>query len=77
MKVVVAKVDEVLFDEQARSLAVPGAEGQLQVLPHHMPFITTLGRGIVRVQPQEGSEQSFPIDSGILEVHSDGATVIL
>ena len=77
MRVVIAKVDEVLFDGQARSLAVPGAEGQMEVLPRHMPLITTLTQGLVRVRPEQGEEKSFSIKEGVLEVRSDGATVIL
>ena len=76
MKVVIAKVDEVLFEGEARSLVVPGSEGQMEILGHHMPLITTLARGEIRVEVG-GQKRRFPIESGILEVRGDGATVIL
>ena len=78
MKVVIAKVDEVLFEGDAYSLTVPGADGEMTVLGHHMPLITTLKQGVVSVRTAPNAEpQTFPISGGVLEVRSDGATVIL
>ena len=76
MKVVIAKVDENLYDGEATSLTVPGAAGEMTVLPEHMPIMTTLKQGTITVRGPEG-EKTFDIESGVLEVRRDGATVIL
>lgn len=77
MHVVIARVDETLFDGEAHSLTVPAAEGVMTVLGHHMPLVTTLKQGsaVVHVAGEENRE--FPVDGGVLEVRADGATVIL
>ena len=75
MHVVIAKVDENLFDGEAVSMTVPGSEGEMTVLTHHEPFITTLKKGTITVRSPEA--QTFEIESGILEVNPQGATVIL
>jgi F-type H+-transporting ATPase subunit epsilon len=78
MHVIIAKVNENLFDGEAASMTLPGAEGQLTVLPEHMPLITTLKEGVITVRPGgDEPEQTFPIVGGVLEVRQDGATVIL
>ena len=78
MHCVIAKVDEVLFDGEAYSLTVPGAAGGMTVLSEHMPLITTRKAGEARVHLVAGDEPKvFPIESGVLEVRRDGATVIL
>ena len=78
MHVVIAKVNEVLFDGEAASMTLPGAEGELTVLGEHEPLITTLKEGIITVRMSNNeSEQNFPIAGGVLEVRRDGATVIL
>ena len=78
MHIVIAKVDEVLFDGEAYSLTVPGAAGEMTVLGHHEPLITTLKEGELRVRAAANAEpQTFPISGGILEVRQGGATVIL
>ena len=79
MKLVIAKVDQVYFDGEVLSVTVPGAEGELTVLGKHEAFVTTLKPGIITARggSVEAGEQIFEVQSGLLEVHSGGATIIL
>ncbi|MDE1924663.1 MAG: hypothetical protein KGH79_00575 [Patescibacteria group bacterium] len=82
MHVVIAKVNENLYDGEAASVTLPGAEGEMTVLPEHEPLMTTLKAGVITVRtgdPLTGSVQEikFEIEGGVLEVRQDGATVIL
>ncbi len=76
MKVVIAKVDQNLYDGEAASLTVPASAGEMTVLPEHMPVVTTLKAGTIVVGSAEGEKQ-FAIEGGVLEVRRDGATIIL
>lgn len=78
MHIVIAKVDEVLFEGEAKSMTVPGTEGEMTLMGHHMPLISTLKEGDITVHVHEGAEpKKFHVASGVLEVRADGATVIL
>lgn len=77
MNLVIAKVNETLFSGQAESVTLPGAEGVLTVLSHHEPLITTLKAGVAVVRVKDQADQTFAIQGGVLEVRSDGVTVIL
>jgi F-type H+-transporting ATPase subunit epsilon len=78
MHVVIAKVDEVLFEGEAHSMTVPGAEGEMTLLGEHMPLISTLKEGDITVHITKDTEpKTFHVTGGILEVRADGATVIL
>lgn len=78
MHVVIAKVDEVLYEGEAYSLNVPASEGEMTVLGGHMPLVATLKKGVITVKSENSATaREFPIESGVLEVHRDGATVIL
>ncbi len=77
MHVVIAKVDEILFEGEASSLSVPAQAGMMTVLPEHMPLITTLKAGNVTVHAQNGESKTVAVEGGILEIRHDGATVIL
>lgn len=78
MHLVIAKVNETLFEGEAYSLNAPGAAGEMTVLGHHEPLITTLKAGELRVHLAAGDEPKiFPINGGVLEIRSEGATVIL
>ena len=76
MKVVIAKVDQNLYDGEAVSVTLPGAEGEMTVLGNHEPLITTLKPGVISVHTGNGS-RDFQIEGGVLEVRHEGITVIL
>ncbi len=76
MKLVIAKVDENLFDGEADSLTAPGTGGEMTVLHGHMPLVTTLKAGTLTVHIGK-EEKKFEVEGGVMEVRSDGATVIL
>ena len=78
----IAQVDNVLFDGEVESVTLPGIEGELTVLGHHEPLITTLRDGTITVRPKHDSsqalgEQTFPIEKGILEVSNNKAVVLV
>lgn len=77
MKLTVAKVDEVLFKGEAISLSCTGGMGDLTILPHHAPLATSIKKGELRIVDSEGKEIRIPVESGILEVAHNEATVIL
>jgi F-type H+-transporting ATPase subunit epsilon len=76
MKLVIAKVDQNLFDGEVESVTLPGAAGEMTVLHNHEPLITTLKKGNITVRTG-ADEKVFAVESGVLEVRHDGATVIL
>ena len=53
----------------------PGVEGQLGILPHHAPLMTTLQAGELRVR-KGGEEVSMAISGGFLEVRPDKVVVL-
>lgn len=75
----IATVDEILFQGEAEAVSVPGSDGVMTILPHHEPVISTLQRGAIRIRgAKEGeSEQSFPVEQGVLEVSHNKATILL
>lgn len=54
---------------------VPGAAGEMGILPHHAPLLSTLKYGVVRVRYQ-GKEEVFTVAGGVVEVQPDTVTVM-
>jgi F-type H+-transporting ATPase subunit epsilon len=78
MHVLIARVNETLFDGDAYSLRAPGEAGELTVLAEHMPLVTPLKEGIVYLRSiKDEKEQEFSVKTGVLEVHKEGVTVLL
>lgn len=57
------------------SVQLPGSEGELGVLPHHAPLVSTLGVGELRIRTA-GAEESFAIVGGFLQVRPDKVVVM-
>lgn len=66
-----------IFEGEVRSLSCIGGLGDLTVLAGHMPFVTTLKAGVIRVIDGEGNTHEFPATGGILEVTAKKTTVLL
>ena len=73
----IAQVNEVLFDGTAEAVTVPAIDGEMTVLPHHEPFISTLKEGSITVRLEDKSEQKFDITKGVLEVSNNKTTILL
>jgi F-type H+-transporting ATPase subunit epsilon len=78
MHLTIAKVTENIFDGEAVSVTVPAAEGEMTVLGHHEPLVTTLKKGTIVVRQLADIEPlQFPIEGGMIEVRTEGATILL
>lgn len=79
---VIASVGETKFDGPALSATLPGSDGELTILAHHEPLVTTLKPGTITVRLSGegetlGEPKKFPVESGILEVSGNRAVVLL
>lgn len=64
-----------VFSDQVDAVVCPGIEGELGVLPHHAPLLTTLGVGELRIR--RGSEEEFfAIAGGFVQVRPDKVVVM-
>jgi F-type H+-transporting ATPase subunit epsilon len=75
--VTITTVAGALFDGQATLMTVPSVEGVATILAHHEPLIALLKKGTITVSDTEGNGKEFSIESGVLEVSNNQATVIV
>lgn len=75
----IATVDKVLFEGDVEYVIAPGSGGELTLLSHHMPLITTLQKGEVRIQAagEEKDLQKFEVRGGLLEVANNRAIILV
>ena len=67
--------EKLAYSDEVDSVVVPGADGELGVLPHHAPLISMLGAGELRLR-KGGQEESFAIVGGFLQVLPDKVVVM-
>ena len=65
----------LLRQEEVDEVVAPGALGELGILPHHAPLITSLVPGELRVKIGNEAEEYY-VGGGFLEVHLDEVTVL-
>ncbi len=54
----------------------PAKMGEVGIAPRHAPLLTALSPGEVRIQDEDGKEESFYITGGLLEVQPHCVTVL-
>ncbi|MFN8378532.1 MAG: ATP synthase F1 subunit epsilon [Anaerolineae bacterium] len=68
--------EKLIFREQeADMVVIPGIEGEMGVLPHHAPVLTTLGYGELTVRKGR-AEEHFVIYGGVVDVRPDKVVVL-
>jgi len=75
LKLDIVTAERVVYSDEVDVLVAPGIEGQLGILPHHAPLMTTLQPGELRVK--KGAEEfSLAISGGFLEVRPDRVIIL-
>jgi F-type H+-transporting ATPase subunit epsilon len=72
----VVSAEEMIFSGLAQFVVLPGEAGELGIMPGHMPLMTRIKPGAVRVQTQDGKEELIFVAGGLLEVQPGLVTVL-
>ncbi len=75
IKLDIVTAERVVYSDEVDVIVAPGVEGQLGILPHHAPLMTTLQAGELLVR-KGGEEVSMAISGGFLEVRPDRVIVL-
>ncbi len=67
--------DRMVYEGDVDIVVLPGMDGEMGVLPHHAPLLTTLKYGIIKVRVK-GAEQVFAVAGGVAEIQPDIVTVL-
>lgn len=74
----VARIGENLFDGEALSVSLPGAEGVLEVLAQHEPLVTELVPGEIRIVAADGTRRHIELGHrGVAEISENQATILM
>jgi F-type H+-transporting ATPase subunit epsilon len=75
IKLEIVTPERLVFDETVDGVTLPGSDGELGVLPHHAPLVSTLGIGELRIRTG-GVEDYFAIVGGFVQVLPDSVVVM-
>src|SRR5213595_3201402 len=63
------------YSEDVTMVTLPGSEGELGVYPKHVPLLTTLKPGELRVL-KDGRETFLAVGEGFVEIKADSVSVL-
>jgi F-type H+-transporting ATPase subunit epsilon len=66
---------KLIYEGDVSSVKAPGELGSFEILPGHIPFLTILETGEIRVRETD-TPQSLAISGGVFEVLRTGVTVL-
>src|SRR5260221_11134745 len=73
----VVSAEEAIYSGEAEFVVLPGEAGELGIYPRHVPLITRIKPGAVRITPAGGGEeQPVSVAGGTLEIHPKLCTVV-
>jgi F-type H+-transporting ATPase subunit epsilon len=72
----IVSAEQQIFSGEATMVIAPGEAGELGILPEHMPLLTRIKPGTVRIQQAGGEEEVIYVSGGMMEVQPDRVTVL-
>ncbi len=67
--------ERLAYQDEVDAVFCPGVEGELGVLPHHAPLLSTLGVGELRIR-KGAQDEFFAIAGGFVQVRPDKVVIM-
>lgn len=81
IKFQLVSLDGVKFDEEVYEITLPTMDGEIGVLPGHMPLISVAESGVIlvrrRAQDRDDMRDVFAISGGAIEVSGNSLRVLV
>jgi F-type H+-transporting ATPase subunit epsilon len=75
LKLEIVTPEATTYSEDVDFVVLPGSEGELGVYPRHVPLLTTLKPGELRVL-RNGRETVLAVGEGFVEIKADAVSVL-
>ena len=76
-KIEIVSPEKVIFaDENVLEVVLPSYEGEMGILKDHIPIISFLRPGIVKILKSSENVNSFFVQDGIIEFYNNNLTIL-
>jgi F-type H+-transporting ATPase subunit epsilon len=72
----IVSAEQSIFSGEAEMLIAPGDAGELGILPEHMPLLSRIKPGTLRIRMPNAEEEVIYVSGGMMEVQPDRVTVL-
>ena len=75
-KLEIVSPEKIIFSDNVTMVMLPSYEGDMSILKHHIPIITFLRPGIIKIQKNSENFEEFFIQDGTVEYFNDSLVVL-
>ncbi|WP_068777407.1 F0F1 ATP synthase subunit epsilon [Paenibacillus sp. FJAT-26967] len=68
--------ERIVYTQNVRMITVEGVDGQLGILPNHIPFVTPLKIAPASIKLENGKNESVALNGGFMEVRKDKVVIL-
>tara|TARA_B100001250_G_scaffold308295_1_gene270179 strand:- start:651 stop:887 length:237 start_codon:yes stop_codon:yes gene_type:complete len=76
MKLEILTPEKTLFNDEVLSVQVPGKSGNFEMLNNHMPIVSSLKKGVVKITNIQQKEMKIEINSGVIEMKQNKIIIL-
>jgi F-type H+-transporting ATPase subunit epsilon len=76
LQVDIVSAEQQIFSGAADMVIAPGEAGELGILPEHVPLLTRVKPGTVRIKVTGAEEEVIYVSGGMMEVQPDRVTIL-
>ena len=75
LKLEIVTPEEKIYSEDVNMVTLPGTEGELGVYPNHVPVLTAIKPGELRIV-KDGRETAMAVGEGFVEIKGDAVSIL-
>lgn len=72
----IVSAEKHVFSGEVSMVVLPAAQGEIGVMPHHAPLLTSMKSGVVKMIDAAGKEEFLYVAGGIVEVQPEKVTIL-
>ena len=76
MKLEILTPETILFNNEVRSVQVPGKSGSFEMLNNHMPIVSSLNEGVIKIIDTNNQKKEITISSGVIEMKNNKIIIL-
>jgi F-type H+-transporting ATPase subunit epsilon len=73
---VVVTPEQELLDQTVKQVILPAEDGLIGILTDRAPMLARLGKGPLRVDPDQGPTQMFHVEGGVAQMKGNKLTIL-
>lgn len=68
--------ERIVLKEKIAQVSVPTKQGEITILPNHIPLVASLMPGVIEVVKTDGTREVMSISGGFIEVLKDKVVIL-